>query len=98
MRKTIAATAAIAALILSACATGTGTQGPVKIGQDLYMIGGLGGPFDYSGSAVKAKFFRQAAEYCAGMGRDMAPVNSTGQDAMGANYASAEVQFRCVVK
>ena len=84
---------------LSGCATtGTGTGGPVKIGDNLYMIGGLGGFFDVSGSSVKAKFFRQAAEHCASMGLEMSPVDSTSQDVRGGHYASAEVQYRCVRK
>lgn len=95
MRSLIAISAA-ATLALAGCATGT--DGPVKIGNDLYMIGGLGGMTDYSASTVKAKFFRQGAEFCASMGREMAPVNSTGRDSGFGTYASAEVQFRCLQK
>lgn len=76
----------------------TGTDGPVKIGDDLYMVGGLGGAFDHSGSVVKAKFFKQASEHCVSMGREMLPVASKGQDAFMSNWASAEVQYRCVKK
>lgn len=86
-----------AAIALAGCAA-TGTGGPVKITDDTYMIGGIGGPFDYSGSAVMAKFFGQANEHCAGMGLSMVPVSSKGQDAFMSNYASAEVQYRCVKK
>lgn len=88
---------AIPAVLLAGCFT-TGTGGPVKIADDLYMIGGLGGAFDYSGSAVTAKFYKQASEHCAGMGLSMQPVSSKGQDAFMSNYASSEVQYRCVKK
>lgn len=83
----------LAAVIVSGCATGT--DGVVEIGPNTYMLGGLGGMTDYSGSAVKARFFKEAAKYCAEKGMDMTPINSTGQDSNFGNYASAEVQFRC---
>ena len=79
--------------ILVGCSTGT--NGVVEIGPNTYMLGGLGGMTDYSGSAVKARFFKEAAKYCTDKGLTMLPVSSTGQDAWGINYASAEVQFRC---
>lgn len=82
------------ALLLTACATGT--DGVVEIGPNTYMVGGHGGMFDYSGSAVKAKFFKEASKYCADKGMTMVPLNSTGQDSAMMQYASAEVQFRCV--
>jgi len=81
-------------LALSGCATGT--DGAVQIGPNLYMIGGLGNFTDFSSSAVKARMFKQASEYCAGLGKTMEPVNSRGQDSGYGTYASAEVQFRCV--
>lgn len=86
----------IAASVLALTACATGTDGVVEIGPNTYMVGGQGGFFDYSGSAVKAKFFREASKYCAGKGMTMVPLNSTGQDSAMAQYASAEVQFRCV--
>lgn len=85
---------AIAALVTTACAS-TGTDGVVEIGPNTYMLGGMGGVFDHSGSAVKAKFFKEASKYCADKGMTMIPLNSTGQDAGMVQYASAEVQFRC---
>ena len=81
---------------LAGCATGT--DGPVAIGNDTYMIGGLGGAFDYSATTVKAKFFKQAQEFCESKGQQMVPVNSTGKDYSLATYASAEVQFKCTPK
>ncbi|MNS81277.1 hypothetical protein D3C72_1149880 [compost metagenome] len=67
----------------------------VNIGPDLYMIGGLGGALDHSGSALKAGFFQEAQKFCAAKGQTMVPVNSTHKDA-GWEHSSAEVQFRCV--
>jgi len=83
----------LAAITLYGCATGT--DGVVEIGPNTYMLGGLGGMTDYSGSAVKARFFKEAAKYCADKGMAMTPISSTGQDSTFGNYASAEVQFRC---
>lgn len=85
-----------ASMTLIGCAT-TGTDGVVQIGPDLYMIGGLGKFTDFSASAVKARMFQEGAKYCADQGRVMSPVNSTGQDSGLGTYASAEVQFRCLV-
>ena len=79
---------------LAGCATGT--DGVVQMGPDMYMIGGHGKFTDYSGSAVKARFYQDAAKYCQAKNRVMLPVNSTGQDSGFGTYASAEVQFRCV--
>jgi hypothetical protein len=80
---------------LAGCAN-TGTDGVVKIGPDTYMIGGLGKFTDFSNSAVKARFFQDAAAYCEGQGLTMQPLNSTGQDSGLGTYASAEVQFKCI--
>ena len=82
------------ACLLAGCATGT--DGVVPIGPDLFMVGGLGGFTDYSGSAVKARLFKDASKHCADSGRVMFPMNSTAQDSGLATYASAEVQFRCL--
>jgi hypothetical protein len=64
----------------------------------MYMIGGQGRFTDFSGSAVKARYFQQAQEYCQQRNREMQPINSTAQDSGLATYASAEVQFRCVAR
>jgi hypothetical protein len=44
--------------------TTTGTNGVVQNGPDTSMIGGLGKFTDFSGSAVKARLYQQAAEFC----------------------------------
>jgi hypothetical protein len=77
------------------CAT-TGTNGVVQIGPDMYMIGGLGQFTDFSGSAVKARLYQQAAEFCRSKGGVMVPLNSTAEDSKYRQYASAEIQFKCV--
>ena len=77
------------------CAT-TGTEGVVQIGPDTYMIGGLGKFTDFSGSAVKARLYQQAAEFCRSKGGVMVPLDSTAEDSKYGQYASAEIQFRCV--
>ena len=97
MKKLFISTIAIVMICLaSGCAT-TGTEGIVQIGPDLYMVGGLGNFTDYSGSAVKARFYKDASKYCADRGQVMLPVNSTGNDADFGKYASAEIQFRCLL-
>ena len=82
---------------LSGCTT-TGTDGVVEIAPNTYLLGGQGGVLDHSGSALKARFFKEAAKYCASKGMTIAPLNSSAQDASMAQYASAEVQFRCLQK
>ena len=77
------------------CAT-TGTNGVVQIGPDTYMIGGLGKFTDFSGSAVKARLYQQAAEFCRSKGGEMIPLNSTAQDSKPGQSASAEIRFKCV--
>ena len=62
------------------------------------MIGGLGGGLDFSATTVKAKFYKEANEFCAGKGQEMIPLNSSGKDSGFGTYASAEVQFKCVPK
>jgi hypothetical protein len=82
-------------LLVSGCAT-QGTNGPVSIGPDTYMIGGLGNFTDFSGSAVKARQFQEASQFCQNKNRIMMPISSTGQDSAPGAYASAEVQFKCL--
>ena len=95
--KQFAMSTAIAmACCIGGCAT-TGTDGIVPIGPDLYMVGGLGKFTDFSSSAVKARLFQDASKYCANIGRVMLPENSTGKDSGYGTYASAEIQFRCLL-
>jgi hypothetical protein len=92
MRKIIAI---LSTLAFAGAVCGCNTGGVVPIGPDLYMVGGLGTVVDISGSAVKARYFQEATQFCATRGLSMAPVNSTSQDSAPYTFASAEVQFRC---
>ena len=94
MRSHVTASVWILYLTLVGCATGT--DGVVQMGPDMYMIGGQGKFTDFSGSAVKARFYQDAAKHCQAKNRVMLPMSSTGQDSGFGTYASAEVQFRCV--
>lgn len=80
--------------LMTGCATGT--DGIVEIGPDMYMVGRFGKFTDYSGSAVKARLYEEAAKFCKDRNRIMVPINSTGHDSDFGIYASAEIQFKCV--
>lgn len=94
-RAVIAASITVLASITGCITASTGTGGIVQISSDLYMVGEIAGD-TYSGSAVKAKLFKDASKYCSEKNSIMLPANSTAQDAAGYNWASAEIQFRCV--
>lgn len=82
-------------MISAAALVGCGTTGVVPIGNGIYMSSKMGGMTDWNGGVVKAELFKEAAAYCAKLGKQPIPVSSTSQDAGMATYASAEVQFRC---
>jgi len=92
MKKAIVS---LVTVVLCGCAT-TGTNGVVQVSPGLYMVGGLGTPFDHSGTALKVRYFQDASKYCAQQGQVISPVSSTAQDSRLFDYASAEVQFKCV--
>ena len=94
IKKLVTALAISVTCLLGGCAT-TGTDGFVALGGDQYMIGGLGKFTDFSGSAVKARFFQDATKFCAEKGLAMIPGTSTSKDVENGHYASAEIQFRC---
>jgi hypothetical protein len=97
MKKLFTSLIALLELMFSfGCAT-TGTNGIVKIGPDLYMVGGLGKFTDFSSSAIKARLYKQANEFCEKQGRVMVPIDSTGKDSEYGQYASAEIQFLCLL-
>lgn len=81
-----------AVLALTACSS---TTGVVPIGSGMYMLGAQDG-WAYTGSSVKADLYRQATDFCGRQSKDVEPVNSHGQDYGLGQYASAEIQFRCV--
>lgn len=80
------------AALASACTSPTGI---VPIGNGMYMSSKLGGMATYSGGAVKAELYQEAAEFCAKQGKQVEPINSTSIDMIAMNYASAEIQLRC---
>gem|GEM_PF-2274796 len=77
------------------CAT-SGTDRVVQIGLNTYKMAGVGKSTDLAGSAVKARLYQQAAEFCRSKGGQMIPLNSTAQDSKPGQYASAEIRFKCV--
>jgi len=83
------------ALCICGCAT-SGTDRVVQIGLNTYKMHGLGDSTDFSGNAVKARLYQQAAEFCRSKGGEMIPLKSTAQDSKPGQYASAEIRFKCV--
>ncbi len=82
--------ALIALLALTGCVT-TGTNGVDKTGTNQYIVGGIGKFTDYSGSAVKVRFIKEAEDFCKQKGEDFEVLSSTSKDVVDGNYASAEV-------
>jgi S1-C subfamily serine protease len=96
MKKLFVSAIATATICFSS-GCGTYSTGIVQIGPGLYMVGGRGAITEYSGASVKAGLYQEASKYCADKGRVMLSVNSTGQDGTLSTYATAEIQFRCLV-
>lgn len=88
---------AVLSVMATGCASTNTSGGVLPIGPDMYMISVQGGTLDHSGNVLKAKLYQEASKFCIDKERVMIPVNSTSQDALW-NYASAEVQFRCLSK
>jgi hypothetical protein len=87
----------IVGIVVCICGCATlGTDRVVQIGPNTYKMGGLGNSTDFSGNAVKARLYQQAAEFCRRKGGEMIPLNSTAQDSKPGQYASAEIRFKCV--
>lgn len=94
MKRTIFL-AALAAAALAGCASTSTGKDPVSIGNGAYMLGGLGGMLDHSGTVVKTRYIEQARKFCTDQGKPFTLLRSVGQDATMASYASAEVHFAC---
>jgi hypothetical protein len=92
----LAMVVAVSAL-MSGCAP-MGSGGVVEIGPNTYMLGRLGGVFDHSSSRVKAQLYAEGAKFCSEKNMVMTPYASSGKDAKTGQYASAEIQFRCIEK
>lgn len=84
--------AAVLSMALAGCASNTGV---VPIGNNTYMHSKMGSMTTFSGGAVKAELFKEAAAFCAKDGRQLTPLDSSSKDSGLGTYASAEIQFRC---
>lgn len=94
MKKPLKSIALLAAVMtVLGCTAPTGI---VPIGGGLYMSSKLGGMGVYSGGQVKAELFKEATVFCGKMGKEVSAVNSTSLDSVAFNYASAEIQFKCI--
>jgi hypothetical protein len=81
------------AALVAGCASKTGI---VQIGDGIYMSSMQDYSLNYSGGKVKAQLYTEAMEFCAKQGKKSVPVGDSARDAaLYANYASAEVKFRC---
>ena len=97
LMKAFRSFASVVGIVVCICGCATsGTDRVVQIGPNTYKMGGLGKSTDFSGSAVKARLYQQAAEFCRSKGGEMIPLNSTAQDSKPGQYASAEIRFKCV--
>jgi hypothetical protein len=86
----------VASIMLSACATTSGTADIVPIGKDTYMVARPGGFFTISGGEVKSQLFRDANVFCRSQGKNLMPVSSSSGNSAPYTYANAELQFRCL--
>ncbi|MBY0572327.1 MAG: hypothetical protein K2P84_01495 [Undibacterium sp.] len=81
---------------LVACGTLNTTNGIVAIGQDMYMINGSVYLSNYD-SAMKARFFQQAAQFCTDRTRVMVPANTSNVDTKLGESSAKELQFYCLL-
>lgn len=77
------------------CQSG-GTNGVQALGPNHFIIGDLGAFTDFSASATKVKIHREAANYCANQNKQMQIITSSSRDSGYAQYATAELQFKCI--
>jgi hypothetical protein len=97
LMKAFRSFASVVGIVVCICGCATsGKDRVVQIGPNTYKMGGLGKSTDFSGNAVKARLYQQAAEFCRSKGGEMIPLNSTAQDSKPGQYASAEIRFKCV--
>jgi len=77
---------------------GCTNPGLVPMGRDTYMLSRPGGFFTVADGEVKSELYREANEYCRRENRYLMPLSSSSRDAAVAQYASAEIQFRCLAE
>ena len=79
--KSFRSFASVVGIVVCICGCATsGTDRVVQIGPNTYKMAGVGNSTDFSGSAVKARLYQQAAEFCRIKGGEMIPLNGTAQD------------------
>lgn len=80
--------------ILVAGCTSTGV---VPTGPDTFMVAKQSSTGFHSGASVTADLYREAGEYCAGMGKRILPVNVAAVDGVpGRSFANSNLEFRCL--
>lgn len=81
--------------ICSVLASCSSTTGIVPIGNGIYMSSTQDYSLNWHGGKVKADLYKEAAQFCAALGKNSAPISDNSQDAAAyTNYASAEIKFR----
>ena len=84
----------VALSVIVGCAMSAGRV--VPIGKDTFMIGKQGSFTTFSGYEVKADLYSEANEFCACQNKQFMPISSASRDSGYAQYANAEIQFRCL--
>lgn len=80
------------AFTVAGCATGT--NDPVQISDNLYLIGGQGKFTEQSGSVVKARFFQKANTFCNSKGLKLVPVKDPSQARQSLCQEAATMEWR----
>jgi hypothetical protein len=86
----------LVASTLAGCGTLNSTNNIVAIGPDKYMINGSVYLSNYD-SAMKAKFFQQAAQFCSERTRVMLPIDTSNMDIKIGDSGAKEMQFYCLL-
>lgn len=81
---------------LGGCGTLNSTNNIVALGPDKYMINGSVYLSNYD-SAMKAKIFQQAAQFCTERTRVMLPIDTSNIDIKIGESGAKEMQFYCLL-
>jgi hypothetical protein len=84
----------VACFVVGACSSG----GPVKMGDNLYMLTKKSAGCGFSGGeGSKVALLREANEFCAGQGKQIETTSAAAKNGVPfVRCASAEVTFKCV--
>ena len=84
------------ALALAACSSG----GPVKMGHDTYLLTKKSAGCGFTGGeGSKAALLREANAFCAKQGKEIETMDATAKNGVPfVRCASAEIEFRCILK